>query len=619
VLAGLATGAAYAPPAAGRVVVVSLDGMGSAFLARDPVARELPTLASVRARGAQAEGLISHMPSTTANTHAALWTGTWGDVNGITANAMPLAPRTRHAASTRVSGYRSDGLRAEPLWVAAARQGVPTVALQATQLYPFTGLTAGAGLPHPPRLLHGYQAPRISSGRWLRARDLDRVSCAPGEPGALACYRWQAGPIHLAGLLRRDERGVIAMRIGQPGQARHVSAHLADAEHVPPAGRPLARHFSEGLLVDDGPGVPPVVAYFRLFDVTDNGSDLLLFQAPLQELAMYHGRVASRSEQIAVLEAAGGFVGNGSSEPWSRDGASGVPLWRGGTGLRERRYLETVELGVRQSIRHAEYAWRTYAPRLLVSYLSMPDETEHAWLGLSQADRRHVELRRWAYQLAERAAGTFANMVTPADHIVFVSDHGMAPVTHDVQVAVALRARGLVAVDASGTIDPTRSQVLHTRNCLLVHTTDWQGGVVAPRDRRGVMTAASDVLRAIADPATGQSIVTSVLASSEDRRRIGFGGANGFDLCFDTRPGYMATDRLEGDQLVVRRALPTGEHGFLPSRQDMHGILIAAGPRIAPGRAWPILRAIDVAPLVSDLLGISPPRQAVGQSPLADR
>jgi hypothetical protein len=51
----------------------------------------------------------------------------------------------------------------------------------------------------------------------------------------------------------------------------------------------------------------------------------------------------------------------------------------------------------------------------------------------------------------------------------------------------------------------------------------------------------------------------------------------------------------------------------------MQGILIAAGPRIVKGGRWPVRRAIDVAPLVSDLLGIEPPRDSRGESPLATK
>ena len=113
----LAQAPAISPPAAGRVVLISLDGMGTRLFLDDPVSEELRTLRSLRARGVMADGLVAHMPSTTANTHAALWTGAWGDVNGITANEMPLPPREAHPAAATVSGYRSEGLRAEPLWV----------------------------------------------------------------------------------------------------------------------------------------------------------------------------------------------------------------------------------------------------------------------------------------------------------------------------------------------------------------------------------------------------------------------------------------------------------------------------------------------------------------------
>ena len=73
---------------------------------------------------------------------------------------------------------------------------------------------------------------------------------------------------------------------------------------------------------------------------------------------------------------------------------------------------------------------------------------------------------------------------------------------------------------------------------------------------------------------------------------------------------------MDDGPVVRAKARPLGEHGFLPTRPDMQGILIAAGPRLPQGARWPLQRAIDVAPLVSDLLGIAPPRDARGQSPL---
>ena len=601
-----------APP--GRVVLISLDGMGTRLFLDDPVSDELRTLRALRARGVMADGLIPHMPSTTANTHAALWTGAWGDTNGITGNDMPLPPRGERLASATVSGYRSDGLRAEPLWVAAARQGVSTVAQQATQVFPLRDDLTGAAMVAPPVVLHGYQAPVVAPSRWLGPADVTRRRCASGDR-AVRCFSWVAGPVTFRAALRRGPHQASALRVHLDGTTRAVDVPLVPTEHEPPRGRSLARHFSDGLLVDV-PGVPPVMAYFRLFEASADGRSLVLFQSQLQESVLSRGRVVSRAESIALLEATGGFVGNGDDEPWEREGVGGLALWQGGDGRRERRYLETLELGIRQTIRQAQHLWHTHAPRFFLGYVSMPDEMDHAWIGHARDDARYEPLRRWGYQLVDRAVETYAGFVSDRDHLVFVSDHGMAPVTHEVRVNLALRAAGLVTVDARGRIDPARSQVIFGRNCLRIHTDDWKGGLVPVGQREAVLARAVTVLRGIRAEGDARPVITDAFWTPADRERLGFGGPNGHDACFDARPGFMMATTMGDGPLVRRRPRPTGEHGYLPTRPDMHGILIAAGPGLPAGGRWPVTRAIDVAPLVSDLLGIHPPHSATGQSPL---
>ena len=606
---------AAAQPSPGRVVLVSLDGMGTRLFRDDPVADELPALRAVRARGVMADGLVPHMPSTTANTHAALWTGAWGDVNGITSNDMPMLLPGRPDVTRRVSGYRSEGLRAEPLWVATARQGVPTVAQQATQVFPLTAMSSGAGLAAPPVVLHGYQAPVVAPARWLNASDTTRRDCTAEDVGSTACLSWQSGAVTFLGAMTRDEAG-IGMRVRIEGSARAVVVHQAATELEPPRGRPLARHFSEGLLVDL-PGHGPAMAYFRLFDASADGRALVLFQSVAQELVLARGTQASRAETIALLEDAGGFVGNGEDEPWERPGAGGMPLWLRGDGTRERRYLETAELGVRQTIRHARYLWRAHQPRAYVGYVSIPDEIDHTWLGQARQDARYDEFRRWGYQLVDRVVEAYVAFAGPGDHVVFVSDHGMTPITHEVRVNHALRDAGLVTVGPTGAVDPARSKVWFSRNCLVVRTVAWEGGTVPEDQRAAVLARAEAALRAIRPPQGREPVVSGFYASRADRERLGFGGPNGFDACLDLRPGYEATWVVDEGPAVRPKALATGTHGFLPTRPDMHGILIAAGPRVPHGGRWPIARAIDVAPLVSDLLGVAPPRDARGRSPLA--
>jgi arylsulfatase A-like enzyme len=56
-----------------------------------------------------------------------------------------------------------------------------------------------------------------------------------------------------------------------------------------------------------------------------------------------------------------------------------------------------------------------------------------------------------------------------------------------------------------------------------------------------------------------------------------------------------------------------GFHGVAPWRRGMHAIFYAVGRGITPGRRLGIVHAIDVAPTVARLLGIDPPRDAIGR------
>ena len=101
-----------------------------------------------------------------------------------------------------------------------------------------------------------------------------------------------------------------------------------------------------------------------------SGVDVLGFPAlegVVHEFVLYTGREATRADAIAFLEDTGGFIGNGDDEPWEAQGIGGASIAQGGDGTRERRYLETLELGIRQTIRQAQYLWRRHTPRLMIA------------------------------------------------------------------------------------------------------------------------------------------------------------------------------------------------------------------------------------------------------------
>ena len=621
--AGAGSMHAAQPPARppGRVLLVSLDGLGAATLAGDPAARELTRLHALASIGVHAESLQPHTPSTTANTHAALWTGAWGDVNGITGNTMPVPPRDAHTVAERTVGFRSDHLRAEPIWLTAARQGVRAVVQQASQSYPFVPATVGEHLATPPIVLNGYQTRVLSPPRVLRTEDVTRVPCeSAAAPPAPACIEWTSGPLTFRGRFQSDQPGgpVSRIEITSP-QARHtVEARALPLEHEAPRGRPLARHFSHGLLVDAATDVQPVMVYFRLFEVSPDGLDFVLYQPAIHELALHDGSRDTRDDIVRLLREAGGFLGNAAWYQWERPNSPlGVPIAEGGDGTSERRYLETAEIGVRQSMAHSAWLWRTYTPDLFVVYTSFPDELDHRFFALAHTDSRYVPLRQWGYQLVDLTVGALVDLTAPGDHLVFASDHGLAPVTHDARVSVALERAGLLAYDPAGRIDVGRTHVVPMRNCLVVNGTDWKQGIVTSEARGAVLTRAVEALQTIVDPDTGRAVVTEIVSSQAEQRALGFGGPNGADVCFGLADGYAVDEASTRGDLVSRRRLPKGDHNFLGTRAEMQGMLVAAGPRLPRGATWPRLRAIDVAPLVSDLLGIGPPAQATGRSPLA--
>lgn len=113
------TSALAAPAAAPAPIVIMLswDGVRHDY----PDLMELPGLARVAGEGVRAGRLTPVFPSNTFPGHVSLATGTFPDRHGIIDNHF-------YDASGRQYRYSADAdwIEAEPLWIAAERQGVPT-------------------------------------------------------------------------------------------------------------------------------------------------------------------------------------------------------------------------------------------------------------------------------------------------------------------------------------------------------------------------------------------------------------------------------------------------------------------------------------------------------------
>jgi predicted AlkP superfamily phosphohydrolase/phosphomutase len=598
-----------------RAVLVSLDGAAAPVI-DDAVARGvMPALAALRARGAIATSSLTSLPVKTAPGHAALYTGAWGDRNGIAGNLMPVPGASVMEAQ---SGHSSTPLRAEPIWVTAARQDLDVSVVAAPLVNPFSAygedrrfrgylarhLTLFDGYQNLEATDHVYRAAELTlrpAGDWLgplpahagEPRELELTVAGARVDGLL--FDDPADPasgldtLYLA--LDKDTRGGITLKPSAPGDGGAAA----------------------GLVVKAGGGDAAV--YFRLFALAPDGSDLLLYRTAPSVIRSNKPRL-----EAAALEATAGFVGNAAIGPYDR-GELGPRLWDGGDGTAEARYVETVALATRQATRLTDFAATRTAWHLLLAYLPIPDEALHLWLG-----RLDPSLRGHDPQLARRlrpsldavlrlADGFVAHLVErlpPDAAIAVATDHGMTAVDHNLKPNVALARAGLLALDAEGKIDLAHTRAVYFRGnsgYVLLNTAARPGGIVAPQDEDAVRREVAAALRAIRDPGVSGAPVADVLDGRE-RAEPGRGGPSGGDLYLSLAPGFALSADTKG--APVEAIAPRGEHVTDPQRPELQGAFAVAGEGIAAGARLGRIRQIDVAPTLCALLGIDPPAQASG-------
>jgi hypothetical protein len=595
-----------------RAILLSLDASAASVL-DDAVARGvMPSLADLRRRGATARGSLTTVPSKTAPGHAALYTGAWSDGNGIAGNeiVMPGA-----AITETTSGYSSVPLLAEPIWAAAARQDVAVTVVSATQAHPFSTYLSDRRFPgyygRHLTMFDGYQSlearDRVYGAADLRPKATEWLGPLPAHDGEARAVAIEDLGVHFDALLYDDP--------GDPVRGLDTLLLTLDGEPTggvtlkPAAVRADASAFG-GLAVPLAGGEAAV--YFRLFALAPDGSEVTLYRAAPHVIRSNKPRL-----EQAALEASGGFVGNGAAGAYDR-GHLGKPLWDGGDGTAERRYLETVALAVRQASRLNDFAIDRAGWELLLTYLPIPDEAVHLWYGYLDASLPShdpalaARLRPFLDDVLRLADGEIGHLVRRGgkDTIVAVGgDHGIMGVDRELRPNVLLRHAGLLAVDADGRVDLARTRAYYSPGqYVLINRTGRAGGIVPPAEEEAVRRSVGQALRAVSSAT--QPIVLDVLDPRAPGRAASFGGPHGGDLYLSVAAGYNVSARLDGEAVETIR--PRGEHLLDPERPAMHVAFAVAGAGVAAGADLGRIRQIDIAPTLCLLLGIEPPAQATG-------
>lgn len=603
------------PSNAHRAILVSFDGFSEQRFREYADSASAPHVWNMFRTSACAESVRPAFPSVTPTGHASIWTGAYANVNGVSAHSNGKLPLTMTSILDWTDGYRATSLRAEPIWITAARQGKTVYSHMATQS------------PQPPVYIPVVRPiPSLDSARragiaamrmpTIAALNIYNEQVAEGRiitnPRALSwAFGVEGDSLHAT--IRDDSTVVVQLN---RDAERSVVVRLAPVDTTPVRGRPLARYFSEPLRVDLSRGRRTFV-HFRLFELAPDRSKVMLYVSEARVMQANRPEVAESYD--AEVQ---GVPGNGATRLMER-GELGPRVPDGGTGLAEYRYLETAELVTRQFMRGSAWGWKTYRADLTTDYLPYPDEALHMFLGyadrstpgVSRAGRENAaRMIRRAYGLVDLYLEQLQSFAAsdPNTRLFVTGEHGMRPAWMSFKPNVVLRDAGLLFADSAGTIVLRRTRAAATfGGWVTVNRATRNSGVVPADSVAPVLARAEAALLAVRD-GNGQPIVTRTFrAASVEGDSLGIGGPGGGDLYWSLAPGYYWSASAVGP-VVEPLAYPQGEHGFPSTDRDMHPALCIIGGTGA--RRLGVVRSIDIAPSVTEWLGIGPPGDARGKS-----
>lgn len=610
-----------------KAVIVSWDGAADWVVDKLLAEGKLPNVARMRRDGAHAESMTPAFPSKTAVGHAAIFTGAWGDVNGVTGNSVPRLPAAEYTHLETQSGFSSLALLAEPLYVTAAKAGRRVAVLSATQSFPqdpHVATLKAAGVPDGRYVsFSGFEHPMFPGKMVDVSQRVVPLESWPSLPKGLGPYReisLTLGSEVFFFLFFDDPKdpvqGYDSILIRQHN--RSANSNRGQTILKPMAASPSLSSWSRPFhLVDNGLSGN---VYFRLFSLSPDLGKIELYQRKVSGLK----GAATNEEVESYTDIYGGFHDDMFRE--YSNGAFGPPLWMGGEGDAEKRVVEMVRLDCEFLKRGTRYALKRWQPDLLTHYTPMTDSAGHTWMGVldpeSPAHNAALAAKIWPYyeeiyRLQDEWLGDLLDQVDRNTVVALVSDHGMVGTQKTFYPNTVLEQAGLMVRTIRNTVELAQTKVFappYGDFFVVVNATDRKGGIVLESEKDALLAEAAMRLRAAHDPDTGAPIVTKVWTRTEVAE-LGGGGALGGDLYLEFAPGYYPSSGIS-DKMVVKSSSPIGMgvHGFYPLRPKMKAILYMLGPGIPKGTVWQGASQIDVAPTIAGLMGIPAPAQSKGRN-----
>jgi hypothetical protein len=165
-----------------------------------------------------------------------------------------------------------------------------------------------------------------------------------------------------------------------------------------------------------------------------------------------------------------------------------------------------------------------------------------------------------------------------------VSDHGFAPIDHEIRLGVLFARHGLVRSDGDGAVTEADVGTIASGGSALFYVLD-------PKRREAIDAALGEL---------GDRVARRI----EHDELVAMGGDPAAAFALVAAPGHGFSDKRTGD--LIAAIPPHGTHGWPPDDPAMAASLIAFGPEV-PHVALGTVEMIDIAPTIARWLGVSLP------------
>jgi predicted AlkP superfamily pyrophosphatase or phosphodiesterase len=218
----------------------------------------------------------------------------------------------------------------------------------------------------------------------------------------------------------------------------------------------------------------------------------------------------------------------------------------------------------------------------------------HAW-ALDDAQHEHGPWSREAIAAIEHADELLGKLLATLEAqpewarttFVVVSDHGFAPVEHEIRLNALFAQHHLIELDADGKTTKASVAVIANGGSAFVYASD-------PAARAEAERAINELGPAVAKVYTRDELVAA-------------GGDRDVTFALAAAPTFAFGDRRTGPVIVDTPG--RGTHGWPPTEPAMASSFLAIGPRV-PHRELGAIKMVDIAPTLASWLGVSLPDAA---------